>query len=159
VDISFTTELIDTGSSAQIAFYRLAMPKGLRYQQRRSSYRARINLARDIPVLLTRADGVTLEGQLYDISMGGIGTRYKPGKTDNVRQGGVWDECIIRLDGKQEIRSSLEVCFIGEDTRSRQMRLGGKFIQLARPQIKIVENFIAALERDWLKKLRREREE
>jgi len=159
VDISFTTELLDTGSSEQIVFYRLAMPKGLRYQQRRTSYRARINLARDIPVLLTRADGVTLEGQLFDISVGGIGTRHKPGKTDLVQQGEVWGECIIRLDGKQEIRSALEVCFIGEDSRSRQMRLGGKFLKLDRLQIRIIENFVAALERDLLKKLRRERNE
>ena len=159
VDISFTTELLDAGSSAQIAFYRLAMPRGMRYQQRRTSYRARINLARQIPVLLAREDGVTLEGQLYDISMGGIGTRHKPGKTNEVQQGEVWSECIIQLDGKQEIRSAIEVCFIGEDSRSRQMRMGGKFLKLARPQIKIIENFVAALERDWLKKLRREREE
>jgi len=159
VDISFTTDLIDTGSSAQIAYYRLAMPQGMRYQQRRTSYRARISLARMIPVLLTRDDGTTLEGQLFDISVGGIGTHYKPGKTIDIQQGGVWDECIIRLDGTQEIRSALEVCFIGEDSRSRQLRLGGKFLNLARPQIKIIENFVAALERDWLKKLRRERDQ
>ena len=157
VDISFATDLLDTGSKAQIDFYRLAMPQAMRYQQRRTSYRARINLARMIPVLLTREDGVTLEGQLYDISIGGIGTRHKPGKANEIQQGGVWDECIIQLDGKQEIRSALEVCFVGED--SRQMRLGGKFLELTRPQIKIIENFVAALERDWLKKLRRERGE
>jgi len=29
--------------------------------------------------------------------------------------------------------------------------------KLARPQIKIIENFVADLERDWLKKLHRER--
>jgi len=159
VDISFTTDLIDAGSSAQIAYYRLAMPQGMRYQQRRTSYRARINLARLIPVLLTRDDGATLEGQLFDISVGGIGTRHKPGKTIDIQQGGVWDECIIRLDGNQEIRGALEVCFIGEDSRSRQMRLGGKFLNLTRPQTKIIENFVAALERDWLKKLRRERDQ
>jgi c-di-GMP-binding flagellar brake protein YcgR len=159
VDISFTTDLIDTGSSAQIVYYRLAMPKGMRYQQRRTSYRARINLARVIPVLLTRGDGLTLDGQLYDISVGGIGTRHKPEMTNEVRQGGVWDECVIHLDGSQEIRSAIEVCFIGEDSRSRQMRLGGKFLKLTRPQIKLIENFVAALERDWLKKLRRERGE
>ena len=159
VDISFTTDLIDTGSSAQIAYYRLAMPQGMRYQQRRTSFRARIGLARVIPVVLAREDGTTLEGQLFDISVGGIGTRYKPGKTGDIQQGGIWDECIIHLDGKQEIRSALEVCFIGEDSRSRQMRLGGKFLNLERPQLKIIENFVAALERDWLKKLRRERGE
>jgi c-di-GMP-binding flagellar brake protein YcgR len=159
VDISFTTDLIDTGSSAQIAYYRLAMPKTIRYQQRRTSYRARINLARVIPVTLTREDGVVLEGQLYDISVGGIGTRHKQGKADDIRQGAVWEECRIRLDGEHEIRSPIEVRFSGEDRRSRQLRVGGRFLSLTRPQIKIVENFVAALERDWLKKLRRERGE
>lgn len=32
----------------------------------------------------------------------------------------------------------------------------GMLHQLARPQIKIIENVVADLERDWLKKLRRE---
>jgi len=158
VDISFTTELMDVGSSAQVAFYRLAMPKSMRYQQRRSSFRARINLARVVPVLLAREDGAALEGELFDISVGGIGTRHKPGKATEVRQGEIWDDCIIRLEGSQEIRSAIEVCFIGEDSRSRQMRLGGRFIKLAPQQTKIIENFVAALERDLLKKLRRERE-
>jgi flagellar brake protein len=159
VDISFTTNLIDTGSSAQIAYYRVTMPQAIRYQQRRTSYRARIGLARVIPVLLTREDGVILESQLYDISVGGIGARHKPGIAHDVRQGAVWEECLIRLDEEHEIRSALEVCFIGEDSRSRQTRLGGKFLNLTRPQIKTIENFVATLERDWLKKLRRERGE
>jgi c-di-GMP-binding flagellar brake protein YcgR len=159
VDISFTTDLMDTGSSAQIAYYRMTMPQAVRYQQRRTSYRARINLARVIPVLLTREDGVVVEGQLYDISVGGIGSRHPVGKAHDIQQGATWEECRIRLDGDHEIRSALEVRFIGEDARSRQMRVGGKFLNLARPQIKIIENFVAALERDWLKKLRRERGE
>jgi c-di-GMP-binding flagellar brake protein YcgR len=159
VDISFTTELLDAGSNEQIAYYRLAMPKGLRYVQRRTSFRARINLARMVPVMLTRDDGTTLEGQLFDISVGGIGTRHKPAKSSIIQQGEIWNECVIRLDGKQEVHSAIEVCFIGEDSRTKQMRLGGKFINLTRPQLKLIENFVAALERDWLKKLRRERDE
>lgn len=159
VDIRFTTDLIDTGSSAQIAYHRLAMPQTMHYQQRRTSYRARISLARVIPVMLTREDGVVLEGQLYDISVGGIGTRHKQGKTDDVQQGAVWKECFIRLDGEHEIRSAIEVRFVGEDQRSHLLRVGGRFLDLTRPQIKIVENFVAALERDRLKKLRRERGE
>lgn len=160
VDINFTTELQSAGHHVQAGYYRVKLPGSMRYRQRRASYRARISLAHVVPVLLTREDGTTLNGELIDISTGGIGTHHKNAAPEKLHQGGVWDECLIRLPGHaDDIRSPLEICFAGEDRRSHKLRVGGKFLNLAPAQIKVIENFVAAIEREWLKKKRRERDE
>lgn len=159
VGINFTTQLLNAGRNAQAGYYRVTFPSAMQYRQRRASYRARISLARAVPVLLTRQDGTSLNGELIDISTGGIGSRHKSALPVKLHQGGIWDECLIQLPGHaDDIRSPLEICFAGEDSRNHKLRVGGKFLNLTPSQIKIIENFVASIEREWLKKLRRERD-
>ncbi len=158
VDISFATLLLGQGMSDGLVYYRLALPEQIRYWQRRASYRARVSAAKVIPVQLQQAQHPALPGELYDISAGGVGTHHKKHSGPVPMLGTVWDQCHIQLPGGQDIHCALEIRFIGRDDRNGNLRLGGRFVDIARPQLKQVENFVATLERERLRKVRRVRE-
>lgn len=158
VDISFATLLLGSGMSDGIVYYRLALPEQVRYWQRRANYRARVGAASVIPVVLQKADHPPLAGELYDLSAGGIGTRHKKSDGAVPMLGDIWGQCRIQLPEGQDIRCALEIRFIGHDERGGSLRLGGRFVDITRPQLKQVENFVAALERERLRKVRRIRE-
>lgn len=156
IDISFAASLLGTGSSDGLAYYRVQIPEGIRYWQRRASYRARVSAAIVIPVSLQNGDGMVQQGELCDISAGGIGTRHKNSKGPVPLLGEVWEECRIKLP-EQEVVCALEIRYVGQDSRNGHLRLGGRFANINRPQLKIVEAFVAHLERENLRKRRRTR--
>ena len=158
VDISFATMLIGSGKSDGIVYYRLALPEQVRYWQRRANYRARVGVASVIPVVLQRADRATLHGELFDLSAGGVGTRHKQSGGTVPMLGEVWEHCRLQLPEGHDIACALEIRFIGHDERGGNLRLGGRFVDITRLQLKQVENFVAALERERLRKARRIRE-
>jgi c-di-GMP-binding flagellar brake protein YcgR len=158
VDISFTSQLLGQGTSDGLVYYRLAFPEQVRYWQRRASYRARVGAASVIPVMMQRADRATLQGELFDISSGGVGTRHKKSEGIVPMLGEVWEHCQLHLPDGQDIVCALEIRFIGRGEQSASLRLGGRFVDITRPQLKQVENFVAALERERLRKARRIRE-
>jgi c-di-GMP-binding flagellar brake protein YcgR len=157
VDISFSANLIDAGQNDGLAFYRVALPESVRYWQRRASYRARVSAALVIPVTLAQSEGPVLNGELYDISAGGLGTRHRDPKGLAPLLGEVWEACRIRLPDAQEVKCGIEIRYIGQDERNGQLRLGGRFVDITRPQLKLIESFVACLEREHLRKMRRTR--
>jgi c-di-GMP-binding flagellar brake protein YcgR len=157
VDISFATDVLETGSSDGLLFHRIALPPGLRYWQRRASFRAQVGAAMQVGVSLRHPDGLVLNGELADISAGGIGTRFKDSKGVVPLLGEVWKECHILLPQAQEILCAVEVRYVGQDPRTGRLRLGGRFVEITRSQLKAVETFVAHLEREQLRKLRRTR--
>lgn len=157
VDISFAANLIDSGASDGVNFYRVALPESVRYWQRRASYRARVSAALLIPVTLRQGDELVINGELFDISAGGIGTRHRERHGPVPLLGEVWEDCRIQLPEMQEVQCALEIRYVGQDERSGHLRLGGRFVNITRPQLKLVETFVAHLERENLRKIRRTR--
>lgn len=157
VDISFATNLIESDEADGMLFYRMAMPETVRYWQRRDSFRARVSAATVVPVHIGRDDGTQLSGELFDISIGGVGTRHKAPKGMLPLLGEVCKDCRIVLPGRQEITCALEIRYVGNGDRN-SLRIGARFVDIQRPSLKQVENFIAHLERENLRKRRRTRE-
>lgn len=159
VDISFAANLVGTGIDEGLVFYRVALPQGVRYWQRRASYRAHVGAALTVPVTLNHSDGLVLTGELVDISPGGVGTRHKDTKGIVPLIGEVWSDCHIALPDGHEIACSLEIRNIGHEGRSAKVRIGSRFVDLDRIRLKNVEAFVAHLERENLRKMRRIRSE
>ena len=157
MDISFAANLIESGASDGAAFYRLALPESMRYWQRRASHRVRVSAATVIPVTLRNEDGRSLAGELYDISIGGIGTRHKSAQVPPLL-GEVWNECRLTLPGNPEVRCALEIRYVGQDAPGGHLRIGGRFVDIGRAQLKAVENYVAHLEREQLRRRRRTRD-
>jgi c-di-GMP-binding flagellar brake protein YcgR len=157
VDISFATRLLEAGVSDGLAIYRVAVPDNVRYWQRRASYRARVSAANVVAVTLAQNSELVLEGELYDISSGGIGTRHRRPRGIVPLLGETWSQCEIKLPRNEIIRCALEIRFVGQDARTSHLRLGGRFIDISRPSLKAVEAFVAHLEREQLRRKRRAR--
>lgn len=158
VHISFAANLVETGVSEGLVFYRVALPQGVRYWQRRASYRAQVGAAQQIPVTLNHSDGLVLRGDLVDISAGGIGSRHKDAKGIVPLIGETWDDCHIGLPDGHDIHCALEIRNVGHDSRG-QLRVGSRFTKVDRAQLKSIEAFVAHLEREALRKMRRTRDQ
>lgn len=157
VDVSFASDLLEIGFSDGMAFYRVSIPGNVRYWQRRNSHRARVGAATVVPVTLEHNEAGILKGELYDISAGGICTRHR-GKQDIVPMlGDIWPKCTIALPGGDQIPFALEIRYVGNESRGNLLRLGGRFVDITRPHLKAIEGFVAHLEREHLRKVRRTR--
>jgi len=156
VDVNFTSALQETGGEAGIAFYRMALPKALNYHQRRAYYRVQVGAGQVVPVLVTRRQGESLKGHLWDISAGGAGLRLNYGEAlpRPLEQGEIFPACQIRLSTEQEVSSELQICFWQQDDQTKALRIGGRFLALNKPHEKTVERFVAAVDREIRKRLK-----
>lgn len=152
VDIDFAGVLAEAASEAGIALYKVPLPAQIFYRQRRTSYRVHIGAGLAIPVSLDDKGLLRLEGQLCDISAGGVGVRLKSEQPLSVNDGVVFSECAIRLPGNKRILSGLELRFVSPVDPLHFVRIGGRFVGLERSDKKLVEQFVVSLERELLKK-------
>ncbi len=153
VDISFAGALQEAGERDGIAFYRLPIPALVSYRQRRANFRAHVGMGMPVPIVLGNRHMQELGGTLCDISIGGIGALLQAGSATALRQGVMFDRCNIRLPRGSEISCRLEIRFISQDERRHALRIGGRYVDLDRNQEKIIEHFVAALERELLRKM------
>lgn len=152
VDVSFAGTLLEARDDKGIAMYKIALPAVVNYRQRRASFRAHVGAGLAVPVALSDADTERLDGVLCDISAGGIGARVKDKASTHLAQGGTFSDCHITLPHGETVHCALEVRFVAADANHRTLRFGGRFVDLDRMQAKLVEQFIAALEREHMRK-------
>ena len=152
IDISFAGTLQEAGVRDGIAFYRLPLPSLVNYRQRRANFRAHVGMGIPVPVALGGRHAAELDGTLCDISTGGIGAMLRSGRTTDLHEGVVLDHCSISLPIGREISCALEIRYVSHDERRHALRIGGRYVDLDRSQEKIVEHFVAALERELLRK-------
>jgi c-di-GMP-binding flagellar brake protein YcgR len=155
IDISFHGTVHQTGEDADGLFYRIALPAQVHYRQRRAYYRARINRGQTIPIILPAKDGSELHGRLHDISVGGLGGEFENYTGPLLDPGETVADCRLLLV-ERPLNLTLEVRFASLDETRRLLRLGARFLDLPRPEQKLVEQFVAAVDREWRRRRRRE---
>ncbi len=156
VEVGFKTILAGASQEGGIALYRVPIPRSLDYNQRRAHYRAEVGVVWPIPIILEGAEGQAFHGQILDISVGGIGAQFQDASETDLADGARFDVCEIELRPGQSLRTGLEICFVSRAVVSRQLRIGGRFIDLSRADQQTIARFIASLERERLRTLPRE---
>ncbi|MEW6353181.1 MAG: flagellar regulator YcgR PilZN domain-containing protein [Pseudomonadota bacterium] len=151
VEVNFASALRDVNTEADAALYTMSLPASLNYCQRRSYYRARVGMEHSIPVIIKRRNGETFNGQLEDISAGGVGVRLT-GIADGLAHGDILPGCCIELSAGNKIFSDIEVRFLSADAQQQVLHLGGRFVDLGKVQARIVERFVATLDRETRKR-------
>ncbi len=151
VEVGFRGAVTKSHQAGGIAIYHVSLPKRLFYNQRRQYYRLVVGISPHVPVTLECAEGLLLHGQVHDISVGGIGARFTPSEDENVETGQRLENCAIELPDSGTISSALEICFVDRSSPSRQLKLGGRFLNLARADQQSISRFITSLERKRLK--------
>ena len=152
VEVSFTSSLIEVGTTDGVAHYRMSLPELLHYRQRRADHRVKVGNAHIIPVHLGFEE-TAVRGQLWDISAGGASIRLTEPLPQMFAQGDIIPRCAIELTPAQAISGGLEIRLLRHDESRAQWVLGGRFIGLAPAHRKNIERFVAGLDRELCKKL------
>jgi len=150
VGLGFRSSVAAVDESGGIAIYRVAFPKKLFYNQRRHYYRLVVGVTPTVSVSIEYPGGL-LQGQVHDISVGGIGARFAPEDDEEIKTGDRLDSCAIELPEVGIVQSPLQVCFIDRRLSPRQLRLGGRFLSLSKGEEQQIARFITGLERKRLK--------
>lgn len=152
IELRFPCTIREIGGAAGIAYYYAPLPEQVRYRQRRTHFRVEIDAALIIPVHLARGSEEAVDGALHDLSVSGVGAYVSE---SNLKRGDTFPSCVVRIPDAPLLRSALEVCFVHFDEARRKLRIGGRLLNLARPQSKTLERFVAELERKLLQRRRR----
>ncbi|MCK7583289.1 MAG: hypothetical protein MZV65_52250 [Chromatiales bacterium] len=84
-------------------------------------------------VTLNHSDGPVLDGELVDISAGGVGTRHKDAKGIVPLIGEVWSDCHIALpDGHKVALQHSRSATSATRAAPGQVRIGSRFVDLDR---------------------------
>ncbi|HKJ09227.1 MAG TPA: flagellar regulator YcgR PilZN domain-containing protein [Gammaproteobacteria bacterium] len=154
IELSFQATVTEVGGEAGIAFYRVALPPVLQYHQRRADYRVQVGRGLAIPVYLTIESEGTLEGQLSDLSAGGLSMRLETRRS--LERGQRIEQCAIPLPKGEQIRSALEIRYARPEENPKWLRTGARFLNLTRAQQSRIQRFVAQLERELIRKLPRQ---
>jgi flagellar brake protein len=152
IEITFDGIIVADGISDGIAYYRIKLPTSLEYSQQRAHYRATVGYATRVPVQLTRDNGESLSGNLNDISVGGIGIRFSTGLAKSLDPGELIPNCQLRLPTDIELTCEIEIRFQSVSVRGNSRMVGARFIQLSPAQENAIAQYVAALDRELVKK-------
>lgn len=157
VEMNFHVTIRSARNKQGISFYQADLPEYMYYRQRRADYRVRVETDMEIPVFLPLEEERILDGQLCDVSMGGLGALV-PNRED-IHKGLIIPTCKIQLPQDPEpLQADLEICFILQDTNNQMLRLGGRFNKLAREDKSRLRRFVTQLEREMIRRRTRSRE-
>lgn len=150
VEISFGCDIETGRDRAGISYYRAPLPPLLNYLQRRMNYRVRVVLDKEIPVHLQLDADTAVEGQLFDLSLGGVGINLA--SDVNLERGQLLDRCAIRLPTGDALQMQLEIRFIQVDDRRPTQRIGARFVDLVPQQENALRRLVTHLEREMLRR-------
>jgi len=155
VDVNFRGTLADYGTEAGIAYYQVPIPKLIYYRQLRAYYRVEVSMAH-LGLSLYLDNDQILEGELFDISAGGICIRFTGSLPPFFKRGFQVPQCNIALGENEQISCKLEVCYVTKPDNRGRIHLGARFIDMEKPQERMVERYVAAIDRELRRKLPRE---
>ena len=151
VEMNFILNIQPAQNRQGVRFYQAPLPECIYYMQRRADYRVHVAMDMGINVLLPLTEDTVLDGQLCDVSMGGLGARLEPDQ--DIRRGLIIPDCRIQLpQDPQPLHATLEVCFTLSDDQHQALRLGGRFCRLSAEERSRLRKFVTQLEREMIRR-------
>ncbi|GEM_PF-496441 len=150
INLAFKLEIIDTGSSRGIAYYKTTIPEKIYYPQRRSSPRIQIT-SLNIPFSgMSQRTQSSIGGLVFDLSRSGVGIS-SPNNIVRLQRGDLLKNCTIMLD-KQVISFDLIVRFIKTPNQGiKNTLVGGYFENINSKGKNKIERFVATIEREEIR--------
>lgn len=154
VDMNFSCNIRVVQNRKGLTFYQAPLPEYISYMQRRSEFRVHITLDQHLQLILPLNPDATLDGELCDLSFGGVGARLE---TDmELKQGLVIPDCKIQIPDEEPIQTSLEIRFVREENNGQQTRIGGRFVNLT-PELRThLRKTVTRLQREMLRRKTRD---
>lgn len=130
--------------------FLMTFPERLLYEQRRTTFRVRMNSGSIVSVTIRADSLVEFQGYLFDISSSGIGAYVEATADLLVREQPYY--CKIHLPGGKFVSGEFQVRFLKQDKRLQQLQVGGRFLNLPGPQRQTLDRFVMTLQRDAIKR-------
>lgn len=153
-DISFTSKFLKIYHNHDEEQYAVELPSAIKYHQRRASYRVHVSLAMDVKAQMIDQEGKTYTGLLRDISAGGMKVQFTRLDAKKFNSNDTFSTCTIQLPDNSDIQCSFRIRHMQENNKKNGFSLGGNFVSLEQSDKRIIEKFIASLERKSLRSLR-----
>ncbi len=153
VHLEFDATIDKIGEKDGIGYYIAPNPPTLRYMQRRSSVRVPIGAAQVVPVTLCWQEQ-KLEGELKDLSAGGLGARFHQSLPEELEVGQTLP-CTFRspVDPDEEFCCEINVRLVKAEAAPHEPAfLGCQFMALTRPQQRQLERMVMTLQRQARKR-------
>lgn len=151
VELGFHCKIEVGQGQSGISYYRATLPEYINYLQRRGNYRVRVGMSMSVPVHLPlEAAPTQLEGQLFDLSMSGLGANL--GLQTKLTRGQIIESCSIHLPKEESLQVELEIRFVRIDEQHHSQRIGASFRNLEAQQSNRLRRFVTQLEREMLRR-------
>lgn len=151
IDLNFEIRLIETKVENNIPLHVLAIPNTMGYLQRREAIRIKLSAAHPCPVELHTEDKKTpvIRGSIVDLSAGGLGIQVDK-KSSVQAESGQRLACTFHLplDVKQSITCDVIIRVVKAPVPGQSHSfLGVQFIDMIKPQQRLIEKSIMDLQR------------
>lgn len=152
--IRFTGRLLSKGTKGGTAFYVIPLPPSIHHYLQQVGYRVPITPPEKMPIYLQNQDQDPLEGEVVDLSSGGVGfTAPRTPWTEAMKQGDQITSCRFALNTGETVNCALEVRGVRPGKDKNDVRIGARLVDLDEGQIKMLERYIITLDRERLKSL------
>ena len=150
IEIRFSSSLINVLSEGDDMYYLISIPDKIDYHQRRSFHRVSLNHI-VVPVVLKVDNKTTLEGQLDDISAGGLSILFPANLSASPQNGTQISQCVFQIPEGDLVTCQLRICFINDGQDTSLPKIGAQFINMDKTLQKTIQQFVMYLERQQLK--------
>lgn len=156
VEIRFHVRTKSITLSDGIAIYRCTLPAQVQHLQRRAYYRARSARAQHIRVDLQLTAHDVVDGELVNLSVGGLAVRCKGLDGRTLAEGMQLTDCLVPLPGLHKpLMCTLVLRNLHDEKQRGYLHLGFAFIDLDIRQQQQIERAVATLDRQNRKRATR----
>ena len=141
---------ITTGSSRGIAYYKSAIPNRIYYPQRRTTPRIQLNTLNIQFSGISDRTKSSVGGHIFDLSREGIGIVI-PNNRTRIQRGDLIKNCRVKLDD-HAINFDLAIRFVKTNQETGKTQIGGYFENTTSTDQNKLEYFVAALDREEIRK-------
>lgn len=153
--VNFIGTVDAIGENEKAAYYKISIPEELEYHQRRNTYRIATSIRDPIQVNLINEDEVLIKAELRDISHGGLCLRVNASPHVSIKSGSHIQTCLIQVDKRRKILSSLNICHVEMIKQTGSLRIGAEFAIMSKADRRELEHLIATMERSIIQKIKR----
>jgi len=151
VEIRFSSSLINAFTEGNDIYYHITIPDKIDYHQRRAFHRVSLGHLDTIPVTLILEDSTSLEGQMDDISAGGMSILFSKDLPVSLQYGSQIKQCSFQIPDGDHVKCELQIRFINHSHNTSLPKIGAQFINMEKPLQKIIQRFVTAMDRKLAK--------
>ncbi len=155
INTSFTTTINSVAEHDGMPYYQVNFPERVMHEQKRQFFRASMPLDELIPVSIKNCEGLQLQGELRNLSVGGLCTAINAKQHPHLEKDILLTECAIQLDTDHRIITQIEVCYLRPQPRGIVSYLGARFIELDKITRRSIQKLVGQMDRKSTKNRQR----